>query len=123
MTLFKQYNHNNGIILLESRWIKLFKQNLSSFLGLCINTVTVMDRQCLCGDDRGSLAASVNGGNVLSTENISASTCIICAVGCGCVSVEVKWRTWQTKVSKWQYEKNKTATVPPETAPIRCLHI
>lgn len=55
----------------------------------------------------------VNGGNVLcaTDENISASACVICAVGCGCVSVEVKWRTWQTKVSKWQCEKNNTDTV------------
>lgn len=67
-----------------------------------------MYRQYLCGllggkrHGRGSLAATVNGGDVPpASENISATTCIICAVGCGCVSVEVKWRTWLTKVSKW----------------------
>lgn len=45
--------------------------------------------------------------SLATDENISASTCVICAVGCGCVSVEVKWRTWQTKVSKWQCEKKQ----------------
>lgn len=46
-------------------------------------------------------AMVVNAANAPPvTENNSATTCVICAVGCGCVSVEVKWRTWQTKVSK-----------------------
>lgn len=56
-------------------------------------------------------------------ENIFATTCIICAVGCGCVSVEVKWRTWQTKVSKWQSGKNNTAAASVQRAPVRCRDV
>lgn len=52
-----------------------------------------------------------------ASENTSASACVFCAVGCGCVSVEVKWRTWQTKVSKWQKEKNNTNPVLLKTLP------
>lgn len=57
-----------------------------------------------------------------ATENISASTSIICAVGCGCVSVEVKWRTWQTKVSSGGVRKNKTKTLAFNTIPVLYPH-